>query len=39
MLEVESVIGILDEFTLFVEAEHFKCECRKAITCATFQNS
>jgi hypothetical protein len=28
MLEVESVIGIPDEFTPFIEADHFKRSCR-----------
>jgi len=28
MLQVESVIGIPDEFTLFIEADNFKRPCR-----------
>jgi PilZ domain len=28
MIEVESVIGIPDEFTLFIEADHFRRSCK-----------
>jgi PilZ domain len=30
MLEVESVLGIPDDVTLVIEADHFKRECRVA---------
>jgi hypothetical protein len=28
LLQVESVIGIPDTFTLYIEADHFKRECK-----------
>jgi hypothetical protein len=28
LLEVESVIGIPDTFTLYIEADHFKRQCK-----------